>query len=322
MQRVKSHALDGELTRRLDAERRESKRAETRLRNGLHDLEEARFSCINRMMKEQRRIQRDLLRIKNGYAKKKAANNYQRLCPDPNYPSKETIGFNNKLLPIRLTAKDGSFILASEGIRGQKESVKMSRIVVPASISRALQSRINDFLGGLGGRQEAVEERAGAEEVRALTAPTAGHPKSGAAPTGPKPSLAKTSPRGGNQTASESGDVGPAHGDATSCHPSPSQVKTRQPHGSLQPLTSVESPPDEGDIYAPDGLPRTVHTMPSFHEAFAEARKARYIRHRSRPEEERELTISEIFERCPGPLQHASGQEGGTVMDKNPTGKH
>lgn len=315
MQRLKSHLLEGELTRRLEAERRESKRAETRLRNGLHDLEEARFSCINRMMKEQRRIQRDLLRIKNGYSKKKAANNYRRLCPDPNNPSRETLGSNNKLLPIRLTAKDGSLILASEGIRGKKESVKMSRVVVPASVSRALQSRINDFLGGFGSRQEKVEEPVGAgaevEEVQA-------QPKAHATPTGSANtagSLVKISPGRGNQAALESGNGVSGHGDAACCHPNPSQAKTRPPNGSLQPLPTLENAPDEGDFYAPDGLPRTVHTMPSFQEAFAQARKARYIRHRTKTEEEKELSISEIFRRCPGPRQ-----DGGAVKDKNSTG--
>ncbi|XP_036377730.1 coiled-coil domain-containing protein 190 [Megalops cyprinoides] len=50
---------------------------------------------------------------------------------------------------------------------------------------------------------------------------------------------------------------------------------------------------------APDGRLRTVHTLPSFSQALAEARKARYIRHRGRPLCERELSVREIFARTP-----------------------
>ncbi|XP_059840745.1 uncharacterized protein LOC132402137 isoform X2 [Hypanus sabinus] len=116
MQRLKSHTLEGEIARWLETERRESKHAETRLRNGLHDLEEARFYCINRMTKEQRRVQRDLTTIKNGYSKKKVVSSFGRLCPDTNTAVKESPDFSNKVSLIKPPAKDGSFILASERI--------------------------------------------------------------------------------------------------------------------------------------------------------------------------------------------------------------
>lgn len=49
------------------------------------------------------------------------------------------------------------------------------------------------------------------------------------------------------------------------------------------------------EMLAPDGHLRTVHTLPIFAQALAEARKARYIRHRGQPLCERELTVREIF---------------------------
>lgn len=49
------------------------------------------------------------------------------------------------------------------------------------------------------------------------------------------------------------------------------------------------------EMLAPDGHLRTVHTLPNFAQALAEARKARYIRHRGQPLCERELSIREIF---------------------------
>ncbi|KAI4892543.1 hypothetical protein NFI96_024712 [Prochilodus magdalenae] len=59
------------------------------------------------------------------------------------------------------------------------------------------------------------------------------------------------------------------------------------------PLSSPPSPLLES--LAPDGRLRTIHVLPNFAQALAEARKARYIRHRGRPSCERELSIREIF---------------------------
>lgn len=49
------------------------------------------------------------------------------------------------------------------------------------------------------------------------------------------------------------------------------------------------------DTHAPDDQLRMVHTLPNFVQAMAEARKARYIRHRGQPLCDRELSIREIF---------------------------
>ncbi|KAJ8279019.1 hypothetical protein COCON_G00060850 [Conger conger] len=57
------------------------------------------------------------------------------------------------------------------------------------------------------------------------------------------------------------------------------------------------SQPTATEILSPDGRLRTVHTMPTFSQALAEARKARYIRHCGRPLCERELSVREIFSR-------------------------
>lgn len=49
------------------------------------------------------------------------------------------------------------------------------------------------------------------------------------------------------------------------------------------------------DTHMLDGQLRMVHTLPKFAQALAEARKARYIRHRGQPLCETELSITEIF---------------------------
>ncbi|KAG9483394.1 coiled-coil domain-containing protein 190 [Eleutherodactylus coqui] len=51
------------------------------------------------------------------------------------------------------------------------------------------------------------------------------------------------------------------------------------------------------EIYAPDGRLRTLHTIPGFKDSLEEAGKARYIRHRVKPENEKELSVGEIFQK-------------------------
>ena len=48
--------------------------------------------------------------------------------------------------------------------------------------------------------------------------------------------------------------------------------------------------------YNPDGSLRTMHTMPDFSQSVAEAKKARYIRHKEKQSYETELSVREIFE--------------------------
>lgn len=51
------------------------------------------------------------------------------------------------------------------------------------------------------------------------------------------------------------------------------------------------------EIYAPDGGLRTLHTMPDFMDSLEEAKHARYIRHRVKPDSEKELSVGEIFQK-------------------------
>ena len=48
--------------------------------------------------------------------------------------------------------------------------------------------------------------------------------------------------------------------------------------------------------YNPDGSLRTMHTMPDFSQSLAEAKKARYIRHKEKQVYETELSVKQIFE--------------------------
>lgn len=49
--------------------------------------------------------------------------------------------------------------------------------------------------------------------------------------------------------------------------------------------------------YNPDGSLRTVHVLPDFGSRWSEAKKARYIRHKYKPDHEKELSVKEMFDK-------------------------
>ncbi|CAG5135129.1 unnamed protein product [Candidula unifasciata] len=62
-------------------------------------------------------------------------------------------------------------------------------------------------------------------------------------------------------------------------------------------LTGEHSSSFDPEVYNPDGSLRTVHKLPSFDQSYADARNTRYIRHRERSENEKELSVDQIFEK-------------------------
>ncbi|XP_048394559.1 coiled-coil domain-containing protein 190 [Stegostoma tigrinum] len=315
MQRLRSHIFEGGITRQLEAERRESKRAEARLQNGLQNLEEARFYCIDRMIKEQRQIQRDLIRIKNGYSKK-ALGNLRMLYPDNSTSTRGKSGLSNLILPSIPGVNNHAVILESERIRMQScYSTKAGRIVMPPSASLTLQTQINNFLNGLSSRQEKSDGHPGARQIQpdtpssklkaetsinsiklsALKHPNTKHVSISEKSTVLDEASGRENQGVVDQTEQEASDVETDGSDQAQ-----GQSRSRESTSSPPLSACHENPGYDSEFYAPDGLPRTMHTMPSFLEAFAEAKKARYIRHRIKPEDERELSISEIFAKRKG----------------------
>ena len=51
----------------------------------------------------------------------------------------------------------------------------------------------------------------------------------------------------------------------------------------------------DAERYNADGSLRTCHNLPPSDEAWAEARKANYIRHKDKPTNQSQLNIQEIF---------------------------
>ncbi|XP_078075303.1 uncharacterized protein ccdc190 [Mustelus asterias] len=211
-------------------------------------------------------------------------------------------------------------------------STKAGRIVMPPTASLALQTQINDFLNGFSNRQEKSDGHTGVEEtqpstpsnklktppVNSINMPSlnrsiAKHVSISEKPTGLDATNGRENQAADSQTGQESGDA-EANSSATS-------DQAQRQISSPQLSACQESPPYDSEFYAPDGLLRTIHTMPSFLEAFAEAKKARYIRHRTKTDDEKELTISEIFGKRRQRLQDIVVKEVETSKEKNLTGK-
>ncbi|CAG5124522.1 unnamed protein product [Candidula unifasciata] len=49
--------------------------------------------------------------------------------------------------------------------------------------------------------------------------------------------------------------------------------------------------------YNPDGSLKTMHKLPGFDQSYAQAMKARYVRHQQLTDKEKELSVNEIFGR-------------------------
>eukprot|EP00061_Rhincodon_typus_P017267 g45883.t1 len=181
---------------------------------------------------------------------------------------------------------------------------------MPPSASLALQTQINDFLNGLSSRQEKSDGHLGARQIQpgtpssklktetsinsiklsALKHPNTKHVSISEKPTVLDEANGRENQGVDGQTEQEASDV-----ETDSSNQAQGQSRSRESTSSPPLSACHENPGYDSEFYAPDGLPRTMHTMPSFLEAFAEAKKARYIRHRTKPEDERELSISEIF---------------------------
>ncbi|KAM3915654.1 LOW QUALITY PROTEIN: coiled-coil domain-containing protein 190 [Leptodactylus fuscus] len=241
----RSRHLGSNMDKQWEAERRGAKRAEARLNNGIQEIEEAQHYHMNSMTKEQKRLQKDLMRIKQGKKKK--------------------IEINWRASSIRSSSKLTS---SPEGP------------VIASGSSMTLQMRINDFMDGVKKGKAENFPRNGTELLL-----------SGTNTTDIKTSSSR---RASICSVTEDGVLkNDLQGKLILASGSGNPQYLRQRRGSFfkEKITFDE------EIYAPDGGLRTLHTMPDFMDSLEEARHARYIRHRVKPESEKELSVDEIFQR-------------------------
>ncbi|XP_077308750.1 coiled-coil domain-containing protein 190 [Lithobates pipiens] len=276
----RSRLLGNTADKQWEAERRGAKRAEARLSNGIQEIKEAQNYHINSMTKEQKRLQKDLIRIKQATLRKTT--------------SPTTAKENHK----------SSF--QNESTRNQPAAHPEGQVVASGS-SMTLQMRINDFMDGVSTRKA----KAGSEVTQQNEAAST---VSDTSTTDSKVSSARrlsissvkegTTSKNGSMRGISS-ELPIDSGNKTL----PSMVKSSNEEVQIKPpvlgpqfmrrRSSLfkDKPLFDEEIYAPDGVLRTRHTMPDFMESFEEAQRARYIRHKDKPESEKELSLAEIFQR-------------------------
>ncbi|XP_073414031.1 coiled-coil domain-containing protein 190 isoform X2 [Dendrobates tinctorius] len=254
----RSRHLGNSMDKQWEAERRGAKRAEARLNNGIQEIVEAQHYHMNSMTKEQKRLQKDLVRIKQATAKK-AAN----------------VKTNHKTE----TPQTQATITGKSQVAFSPEGPVMA-----SGSSMTLQMRINDFMDGVKKGKE--------ENLQRIELPLPGTIMAGT----------KTAPARRPSIVSVTGDVVPKEdlpskssgllsNTKDKAFSSANSVFLRQRRGSL----FKEKAAIDEETYAPDGGLRTLHTMPDFMASLEEAKNARYIRHRIKPEFEKELSVGEIF---------------------------
>ncbi|XP_075472917.1 coiled-coil domain-containing protein 190 [Ascaphus truei] len=294
----RSKLLASNVDKQWEADRRGARRAEVRLSNGLHELEEAQHYHVNSMTKEQKLIQRELARIKQVSAQNKTTN-------PTSLPLHYKTGRQRMLPTISAGMGHRSRLqMGGESIRKQSAPIPEGPVMASGS-SMTLQMRINDFMDGVSskmGKTETPVCRSRAES--SLSDISITHVKNSIAkrlsisdmPTVMQGSINNDEQGDSSGLMKEASDK---EQESTMKAPKETAPRSEHPatHSARQRRGSLKGKPvfDE-EFYAPDGSIRTMHTMPDLMESLEEAKKARYIRHRCKPDSERELSVQEIFQ--------------------------
>ncbi|KAK9956167.1 hypothetical protein ABG768_013919 [Culter alburnus] len=255
-----------------EAQRREEKRTEAKLAEGLQRLDQAKHYHINTLTREQRRLHRDLISIKTGNPWKRGLHSLG-LRPSNHDVGRPAASYKRTLLPsIPLAGKE-------------------------ADRSSSLQARVQEFISSGEKSTEHSSETLCLPDLKR-------QPVTSLTATCTNTERDESKER---QMDREQDREREAHMEVVRDREKDSQkerewmlLREREKdnergdeiNGNRCPSSAVLFP---SEMLAPDGHLRTVHTLPNFAQALAEARKARYIRHRGQPLCERELTIREIF---------------------------
>lgn len=272
--------------------RRDDRRADVRLSHGLQDIEEARQYHINSMAWEKKRVQQDLLRIRQaGSVSKK--------------------GFATGALSIKKkgawhglpTTTNFAHIPNMDDER--PESFTTNEPVAGSNTSPSLQTRINDFFSTTNANKLKTPS---VDPSSSLTAESSSEDSD---VVDVKQLMANRMSISAKAATAAEASKNKAHKDTThigtSTRNSIDEAVLVATVGQTSKQSSSHSPrrisvPEDvltydEEIYAPDGYPRTMLNMPDFEQAIEQAKKARYIRYRVNPEWNKELSVEEIFER-------------------------
>ncbi|OCT85444.1 coiled-coil domain-containing protein 190 [Xenopus laevis] len=318
MQRSKRLAINAD--KQWEVDRRGAKRAEARLTNGIHEIEEAQLYHVNNMIKEQKRIQMDLMRIKE--ASKKTPGNPRSKHPD----------YSTGRVPQHPSSNGGRRQNPVPGIVGgstvKKPEPMTAGPVMASGSSMTLQNRINDFMDGVNSRGAKM----GSSSIPRPESESSSTEDNMSAVNNIKRLSISENPTAMEEFVSNNEEQGSSYGIHTEAnestvgtvHKSSGVVPQRLGHTNTQSVGQrrgslfKENLVFDKEVYAPDGSLRTIHTMPDLNKSLEEARNARYIRYRHRPDFEQELSVQDIFQKDQGGNPHVNSSKGnaGNVRKK------
>ncbi|TSN30178.1 hypothetical protein Baya_9407 [Bagarius yarrelli] len=261
-----------------EAQRREERRAEARLAYGIQRLDEAKRYHLNTLTREQTALHRHLIALKTG----NMIRGLHTAASQPsNHHNNPVVSYNNTRLPTIPTT--------------DKESNRQ-RSGKPKSIY-SLQSRVQNFVSSGANKTDNTPKPVNLPDLKSqpqCMLPPATPIRENKEENGDGQNKKhRFRQREGRKSAQKTHRFSSKEGQrennqiVAGCTEKDEETNVEMPFST--PLSSLS------DTHAPDGQLRMVYTLPNFAQALAEARKARYIRHRGQPLCDRELSIREIF---------------------------
>ncbi|XP_053106129.1 coiled-coil domain-containing protein 190 [Hemicordylus capensis] len=271
---------EGESSRHWEAERRDVKRAEARLNRGLRNLEDARLSYLNSMTKEQRRLQQELLKLQESCSKQKLSVGARHISTKPLFPL--------------LSPQTGQDYLSSYDATlwsRKKLLPKAGRPLGASCFPSHLQTLNSDVSGYEGDRKEHLPSLKAKDQNNIADSNVATLKHSIAKLL----SISAESAEQEETDSKEDQEKGPSKEEARAAGAKGTIPKLLNLPGKQRPSIDHERLILDAEAYGVDGRLRTMYTRPEFLKSYAEARKARYIRHKDIPAWEKELSLQEIF---------------------------
>ncbi|TFJ98313.1 pulmonary surfactant-associated protein B [Platysternon megacephalum] len=286
---------EGDPSRRWELERQDVKRAEARLSHGLQDLEEARLYQMKSMIKEQRQIQKELHRLQQGNSRKKAHATLGDLSQE--------VGKRPALPTLPTSSGQQHSKRRVEQLRAPRSTLPKMEGPTQAAQS-PLQHQICDreVLDDEGqessGRHGSTSTRTQAKAASSITDISLSDLRysiarrlSTSAKSAEQEETNSQGELGTGPTVLPCGQAEASDVDGSDTMPKPTSCTERR-----KPSLGHEKLSSDTDPYVSDRSHlRPMHSRPGFLELYAEARKARYIRHKGIPASEKELSLQEIF---------------------------
>ncbi|XP_063154595.1 coiled-coil domain-containing protein 190 isoform X2 [Candoia aspera] len=273
---------EGGASRRWEAKRRDVKRAEARLSQGLRSLEEARLYCLNAMTKEQQRLQQELLRLQKSCSKQKYSVGTGHINLQATFP----------LSPPLAGQNSGGFHYS--GLRARRKTLPKTGELSWTKQSSFHPWRLSGDVSGYEGKRKGHLPPLEVKDPNVVDDRDM---------TSLKDSMAKQLNISAESVDRKDIDITEEREkDSMKEEPRDSQAKdttTITKHMNLpvkrRPSLDRERLIMDPEAYAADGHLRTMYSRPDFLKSYGEVRNARYIRHKGLPAWEKELSLQDIF---------------------------